>query len=358
MMDCTVILLAGGSGTRLWPLSRRVKPKQVIALDGDESLLQVTAKRLLRHIDPARVVTMTHQDQASLVLEHLGHVAPDLCSHVLSEPVAKNTLPAIAWAVAKIHQDDPDAVVGVFPSDHLIADEREFTEAFNLSVEVAKRGYVTLFGITADSPSVEYGYIQAKSDVAGFDSGRVKAVNRFVEKPDAETAKRYLSEGGYYWNSGMFVFKAAVFLSLLQKYQPQIYGIALQLAQTGSCAGDIKLYEQFPSISIDYGLMEHVNNAVVIPVSMGWSDLGGWGAVYRYLDKDIKGNVTKGETLVVDSDRSIIWNDQEGEMIVAYGIKDLVIVRSQGVTLVCPRDKVAEIGGLTKRVAQRAERLV
>lgn len=212
------VVLSGGAGTRLWPLSRSLKPKQLLALNGDETLLQQTARRLLQRVSPEHLLTVTHEDHKFEVKGQLAEIDPALMQGVLAEPIARNTLPAIAWATNVIYKQDPDAIVGVFPSDHAIGNETAFLAAWEAAEEAAAGGYLSLIGITPTGPATGFGYIKPGVALSRDRFLKVKKVERFIEKPNSETAARFVREG-YLWNGGMFIFHASAFMQMLSRHQ-------------------------------------------------------------------------------------------------------------------------------------------
>ena len=271
-MSAYAVILCGGSGTRLWPLSRTMQPKQLLALNGTQTLLQQTAKRLLEHVTADRLFTVTHEDHKFQVKGQLADLALDAVSNVLAEPMARNTLPAIAWAAYQIYQREPGAIIGVFASDHAIDNEPAFLQAWQAAEQVAQQGYLVLLGIKPHEPATGYGYI--KPGLNRILSGLMPAyeVERFVEKPDLPRAQEFLQQG-FLWNSGMFVFKANVFMEMLATYQPEIDKLVRALkAETLA-----EQYADFPNLSMDYGLAEKAEKVAVVPVDMAWSDFGQLG---------------------------------------------------------------------------------
>jgi mannose-1-phosphate guanylyltransferase/mannose-6-phosphate isomerase len=325
------VILCGGSGTRLWPLSRSLRPKQLLALNGERTLLQQTAARLLKRVPASHLVTVTHQDHKFEVKGQLADLSPNSVPSVLAEPVARNTLPAIAWAAHQVAKDDPDAIIGVFPSDHAIGDEEAFLNAWKRAEETASQGYLTLIGLTPTEPAAGYGYIQP----GRFLLSGARAVTRFVEKPDVERAAQFVQEG-YLWNGGMFVFRASDFLSLLQQLQPEIYTAISSIDDAPDEA-----YQVMPSLSMDYGIAEKTEKVAVVPVEMGWSDLGSWDSIYQHQSKEEADNVWHGDVLAMDTHGSLLWTTHG--LLATLGVNNLAIIQTADATLVCDRSRAEEI---------------
>jgi mannose-1-phosphate guanylyltransferase/mannose-6-phosphate isomerase len=343
------IILCGGSGTRLWPLSRTLRPKQLLALNGEQTLLQQTATRLLAHVDASNLFTVTHEDHKFEVKGQLAEIAPDSIQNVLAEPCARNTLPAIAWATYQIYLENPDAIIGVFASDHAIDDQTTFLQAWQAAEVVAQDDYLVLLGIKPHEPATGFGYIKPTAKALKNGEMPVYVVDKFVEKPDLAKAQQFLQEG-YLWNSGMFVFKASAFMHMLAHYQPaidqQIRGLqADNLAQQ---------YANFPNLSMDYGLAEKAEKVAVVPVNMAWSDLGSWDSIYAKNQKDANGNVLHGEVYSDDTQNSLVWSTKG--VVATLGLKNIAVIQTADATLVCDRSRSEDIKNLVAQVkAKRPE---
>lgn len=345
------VVLAGGSGTRLWPLSRATMPKQLLALNGERSLMQQTVQRVKPLLGGPRLLMVTHADHRFEVAGQLHALDPALAGNVLAEPVGRNTLPAIAWATARIAKTSPDALIGVFSSDHAVADQAAFEAAWVEAEAAADQGYIALFGMQPTEPATGYGYIQSGAPLSASaeKSPRAHRVSRFVEKPDVETAKRFLAEGNYFWNGGMFVFRADVFLGLLEQHQPAIHA-ALERLSDCEHEAPPELYSALPDISIDYGILEKTDRVAVVPVSMGWNDLGSWEALYQQREKDAAGNMVQGTVISVDSRNNLLWSDHG--VVATLGLHDIAVVQTRDATLVCPRSATANLKDLVAKVKE------
>ena len=342
------VILCGGSGTRLWPLSRTLRPKQLLALNGEQTLLQQTALRLSHHIDPSNLYTVTHEDHKFEVKGQLAEVAPSTVANVLAEPCARNTLPAIAWAVSHIQAKDKDAIIGVFASDHAIDDEAAFIDAWETAEKIATDDYLVLLGIEPDSPATGYGYIRPGKQITGGNKP-VFEVAQFVEKPVVKIAKQYIADG-YLWNSGMFVFKASIFMQMFEQYQPEM---AQQLSVM-TAESFAETYANFPNISMDVGLAEKAEKIAVVPVDMAWSDLGSWDSIYQKHDKDADNNVMHGKVFALDTTNSLLWS--QSSMLATAGLDNVVVVQTADATLICDRSRTEEIKSLVAQVkAHNAE---
>ncbi|MFZ5657620.1 MAG: mannose-1-phosphate guanylyltransferase/mannose-6-phosphate isomerase [Pseudomonadota bacterium] len=354
------VVLSGGSGTRLWPLSRQNQPKQFLALMGDHSLYQETVLRASRLPDAAPPVTVCAGDHRFMVGEQLQAVGI-ASGGILLEPAARNTAPAIALAALHLVARDPDGLMLVLPADHLIEDEAAFRQAVGHAVGLAADGWLVTFGIRPDYAETGYGYILGGAplrDGAGF------AVERFVEKPDRPTAESYLAHGGYSWNSGMFLFRASRYIEELERHAPAIAQAARQAY--GDARRDLDFvridaagFAASPSDSIDYAVMEKTDRAAVVPVSCGWSDIGSWSALWSVAERDADDNRIDGDVIAVDSRRNLV-RAADRRMIATLGVEDLVIVDTPDATLVARKERVQDVKVLVDRLkaAGRTEHLV
>ena len=342
------VLLSGGSGTRLWPLSREAYPKQFLPLAGDDTMLQATWLRVAP-IAGAPPIVVANEEHRFLVAEQLRQAGAPTPS-ILLEPVGRNTAPAIAAAALQATIDGADPLLLVLPSDHVIAHADAFRDAVRVASAAAEQGALVTFGIVPTAPETGFGYIQsAAADVAG-----VRKVARFVEKPDAATAQSYLASGGYYWNSGMFLFRASRYLQELGRFRPDVLAATRQALERVKHDGDfIRLDKDAlaacPADSIDYAVMERTDAAAVLPVDIGWSDLGSWSALWDVATRDADGNATLGDVIAVDSRNSYV----HGRRLVALvGVDDLVVVDTDDAVLVARKDRVQDVKEVVARLKQ------
>lgn len=341
------IILCGGSGTRLWPLSRSLKPKHLLALNGDSTLLQQTALRVSQKVTASHIITVTHESHRFEVKGQLAEIIPDAMAGVMAEPIAKNTLAAIAIAVRRIHDEDPSAIIGVFASDHAIDDEKAFIAAWNAAEIAAENGYLTLLGIKPTEAATGYGYIKPGASLhLGVAHLDIVAVTSFVEKPDRDSAERYIKEG-YLWNSGMFVFRADVFMEELACHQHDISEVVLDITD----ANITSQYEKLPNLSMDHGLLELCSKVAVVPVDMAWSDLGNWESIYQRHAKDDNHNVTHGEVVATDTQGSLLWS--ETGILATLGVNNLVVLQTADATLICDRNRTEELKLVVDQVKSR-----
>jgi mannose-1-phosphate guanylyltransferase/mannose-6-phosphate isomerase len=342
------VLLSGGSGTRLWPLSREAYPKQFLALAGDDTMLQATWSRVAGIADLPPIV-VANEEHRFLVAEQLRQIGAPTPAIIL-EPVGRNTAPAIAAAALQAMADHDDPLLLVLPSDHVVRDATAFAKAVRVATPAAENGSLVTFGIVPTTPETGFGYIEAEGP-GGIVDG-VRRVARFVEKPDAATALNYLATGGYYWNSGMFLFRASRYLEELQRHRPDILAATRSAFETAQRDGDfIRLdrdaFAACPADSIDYAVMEKTNAAMVLPVDIGWSDLGSWAALWDVATRDANGNATLGDVIAIDSRNSYV---HARRLVALVGVDDLVVVETDDAVLVARKDRVQQVKDVVARL--------
>ena len=343
MARLQAVLLSGGSGTRLWPLSREAYPKQFLPLAGEDSMLQATWLRVAPIAPSAPPIVIANEEHRFLVAEQLRLVGVSNPAIVL-EPVGRNTAPAIAAAALQAMAAGDDPLLLVLPSDHVVRDAEAFRAAVRAASPAAERGALVTFGIVPTAPETGFGYIQAEAGQAAPGEG-VRKVLRFVEKPDAGTARRYLEEGGYYWNSGMFLFRASRYLDELRKFRPDILEATTRAFEAAKRDGDfVRLdrdaFAACPSDSIDYAVMEKTGDACVLPVDIGWNDVGSWSALWDVSEQDDAGNAHHGDVIAVDSRDSYAYARR---LVALVGVDNLVVVETDDAVLVARKDRVQQV---------------
>jgi len=336
--------MAGGSGTRLWPLSRSKHPKQFLTLHGDRTMLQSTMERLAG-LNIESSITICNEEHRFLVAEQLREIG--CLGSIILEPVGRNTAPAIALAALSA-KDDP--LLLVLAADHVIQDEKSFIKTVSESIPLAEAGKLVTFGIVPTEAHTGYGYVQGGEEHGvGFD------VNRFVEKPNLEEAQNYLFSGDYFWNSGIFLFRASRYLTELNKFRPDILGICKKAIISKKQDSDFTrideiTFEACPSESIDYAVMEKTNDAVVVPINAGWSDIGSWESLWSISEKDENGNASEGDVLMHDTNNSFIRTDQQ--LVSTLGVDNLVVIATKDVVMVASQDRVQDIKLITSRLQE------
>lgn len=337
------IILAGGSGTRLWPLSRKNYPKQFLKLNGDKSLLQCTAERLLKIVSKEDIIVMTND-------EYKYHVKSDLAwiENVILEPACRNTAPAIAlgvkYCIEKLRCKE-DEVVFVSPSDHIINPVDRFAQCISQSKIIAEDGYIVTFGIKPVRPETGYGYIKVRGLKSESGSCNFFKVDKFVEKPDAKTAIRYVNEGNYYWNSGMFAFSIGTIIKEFKRHNPAIIKMLDK-----SYDELLQDYKRMPEISIDYAVMEKSDKVITVPLDIYWNDIGSWDSLYDVLDKDENGNVTKGDVLTIDTKQTLIIGNKR--QISTIGLEDFLIVETDDAILVAKKGETQKVKDIVNKLKE------
>ena len=345
------VILSGGSGTRLWPLSRAALPKQLLPLVTERSMLQDTVLRLNGLPDVGTPMVVCGNEHRFLVAEQMQEIGVDKPA-LLLEPIGRNTAPAVAIAALALMEFETDGAMLVLPADHLIANVAAFHQAIRHAVKAAEQGLLVTFGIQPDAPETGYGYIRRGNALDGLEGAC--RVGAFVEKPDRATAEDYLKRGDYYWNSGMFVFKAARYLEELGRLRPDILSAARAAWENRKtdldfCRLDAGAFESCPSESIDYAVMEKTADAAVIPVDIGWSDVGSWSSLWQTAGgRDAQGNIVRGDVMLQEVGNSYVR--AESRMVAAIGVSDLVIVETPDAVLVAHKDQAQQVKQIVERL--------
>jgi mannose-1-phosphate guanylyltransferase len=356
VMAIHALILAGGSGTRFWPASRKQRPKQLLKLGPTEgTLLEAAVLRLGAYCSAENTVIATGKHLLAATRQLLPHV-PE--ASLLGEPYAKNTAPCIGWGVELIARQDPQAIVIVVPSDQYIADVPGYEKALACAIEAARAGEIVTLGIKPTRPETGYGYIE----VGGELSGGVFRAKRFVEKPNLETAGRYVQAGTFFWNAGMFIFRADVMLAEFQKSMPELYQGLLQVRAAAAESPEVeaaaveRLFAKTESISIDYGIMEKCERVAVVPADVGWSDLGSYQVAWELAERDAAGNVLPPHALQVDSQGNLVLdlrhNVPSQRTIALVGVKDMCVIQTDDALLVIPRERCQDVRDIVELLKQ------
>ncbi len=339
------VLLAGGTGSRLWPVSRELYPKQLVKFIGNDSLVQSTIKRLPHSFNRDNIRIVCGREHFYEIARHLELVGLQTDGKIISEPCGRNTAPAILLSLFSIIREDADAIVCVFPADHVIKDLNKFHEMVKSSIILANKGHIVTFGIRPNYPETGYGYIEGDVDI----SNGARILKRFVEKPDFKTAKKYVAAGNFFWNSGMFTFSAEVILDEFQRFQPELY-------KQMSCLYSkevIKIddYEQLPNISLDYAIMEKTEKGVVLPSDFGWSDIGSWKSLYDFIPKDEQNNVIDGDVLTKDTENCFIMGHER--LIATNYLKNLAIIETPDAVFVSDLENSRDVKEIVIKLKEK-----
>lgn len=352
------LILAGGAGTRFWPASRSLRPKQLLPLVGHDPLILQTAHRVLPLVgwEHLHVATGKH------LVEQTAAVLPELrLRNTLVEPAPRNTAPCIGWAAARIARTDPDAVVMVLPSDHHVKDGPGFVRAIEKAVEKAASGVITTIGIKPTHPETGFGYIEVDEETAGQDVCRAK---RFVEKPNRARAEEFVAGGRHLWNAGMFFFRVRDMLAAIRRHLPALAegldAIDAAARQGEEDAAITRLFPSLPSISIDHGVMDHLAEFAVVPGDFGWSDVGSFQSAWELADKDDRGNVAPAHAVLIDAQRNLVMDlcadtTSTGRVIALVGVQDLVVVDTGDALLVVPRERAQDVKDVVAALKARGE---
>lgn len=344
------VILAGGSGTRFWPLSRERFPKQLLQISGGGTLIQQTVRRVLKSVPPSRICVVTNPVQAESLQLQLEDVRGDIVRNFILEPIGRNTAPAIGFAALCLSRRDPHAVMLTLPADHIIPNVAKFTQAVSFGVTLAEAGHLVTFGIRPTRAETGYGYIQpAVRKPLGTQKGLTGyKVTRFIEKPTLAKAQEYVRQGKFLWNSGIFLWKVETVLEALSQHEPALFRGLSKVEDMLYAHKDehsiLRQYKKLKAVSIDHGIMEQSAKAAVIPVSFPWSDVGSWASLNEVSPVDKQGNVRTGNVIGVDCHNSILYGGQR--LIAAIGLSDMVVVDTPDATLVCPKSRSQEVKDL------------
>ncbi|MDF1592195.1 MAG: mannose-1-phosphate guanylyltransferase/mannose-6-phosphate isomerase [Desulfobacterales bacterium] len=343
------VLLAGGSGTRLWPVSRELFPKQLVSFFGTDSLVQATIKRLSPLLETEKVRIVCGAEHYYEIARHMEDIGVTAAGKIIREPVGRNTAPAILLAVLTILKEEKDAVVCVFPADHVIKDIDRFHRKLEAAIELAHSGHIITFGIQPNFPETGYGYIEGADRVSPDALG----IKRFVEKPDKTTARKYIEAGNFFWNSGMFAFKASVIVEEYNKFQPALLS-RLEGIVSGLAPVTLEDYQQLPNISFDHAIMESTQKGVVLPSDFGWSDIGSWKSLYDFLPKDTQHNVTAGDVIVKDTQNCFIMGHER--LIATNHLRNMVVVETPDSVFVSDMDRSRDVKEIVTQLKESGRR--
>lgn len=348
------VIMAGGKGERLWPLSVPERPKQFLSLSGSRTMLQETVARVAPLISQKNIYVVTPREFATLVLEQL--YLPE--ENIILEPMGRGTAPCIGLAAVLLEAKDPHSVMVVLPSDHVVKEQERFLRILKLAIEIAaKEDCLVTLGIIPDYPATGYGYIRRGELFAKNNGLEIYRVQSFTEKPDYRTARRFLEEGDYYWNSGMFVWRVDVILGEISRCLPKLYAglikIKKRLGKPELNRVIAEVYEEQESISIDYGVMEKAKNVLVIPAEIGWSDLGDWLALEALFEKNNEGNIIQAQHIGIDTKNSIVFATDKDKLIATIGLENIVIVETKEALLVMEKTRAQEVREIVNKIKQQ-----
>ena len=350
------VIMAGGSGTRFWPLSREKMPKQLLKIGSADTLIQLTVDRVLPLVKREHVFIVTNQGLAVDIGTQLtSRFGGSWERNFILEPEAKNTAPALALSALHLNRIDPDGIMVVLSADHAIRNVEAFRTCITTAARAAERDYLVTLGIKPNRPETGYGYIKAGEPCPEASLNGVSRVERFVEKPDLKTAQGYLQSGQYYWNSGMFVWKVRTFLKEIERHMPSLHEGLEQVRKSIGSGTETEavrsMFAQLQPVSIDYGIMEKTERAAVVPADIGWSDVGSWTALEEVTDKDASGNIIAGNVIDIDSTDSVIYADKR--LVATIGLKDIIVVDTPDATLVCSRDRAQDVKKVVDELKKR-----
>lgn len=352
MATTYALILAGGVGSRLWPRSRQSRPKQLLQLISDRSMLQETVARVVPLVPHERIVVMTNEDYVTAVREQLPDLPPE---NVIGEPAVRGTASAIGYGAMVIAHHDPSAVMFSLHADHHIRDVEGFRHALRAAAQVAREDYLVTLGIEPEYPETGYGYIERDETLGAFEDHLAYRVARFTEKPNAEQARAFIESGRYYWNSGLFTWRVSAILDAFAEHMPDTYEKLQAMAPAIGTAQEkqtlARIWPMLESQTIDYGIMERAERVAVVPADFGWSDVGTWNALYNLLDTDGDENVVTGNHIGLDTRGTYIYSD--GRLIATIGIEDLIVVDTGDAVLVCSRDRAQDVKAIVDQLKQQ-----
>ncbi len=348
------LIMAGGSGTRLWPRSRTAQPKQFIDLLGTSTMLQEAYDRLLPLIPQERILVATNRDQVEFAVSQLPALPP---ANILAEPVGRDTSAAIGYAAITLRRRDPNAIMAVVTADHLIKNQDVFRDVLVAAAEIATDGWLVTIGIDPTYPETGYGYVERGRELPPVNGRAVYRVARFVEKPNRERAEEYVRRGTFSWNSGMFVWRVDRILEEIGLHLPELRNGLEEIAASFGTPEEedtlARLWPHLPKRSIDFGVMEQASRVAVLPADIGWSDVGSWSAVFDVSPRDANGNVVVGNILAIETTGSLIYSPDR--MIATVGVEDLIVVDAGDVLLICPRSRSQDVKRIVAMLQERGE---
>ena len=354
------VILAGGIGSRFWPLSRDLEPKQFLNICSTRPMVDETANRISSLIKKENIYIATNKLHVKKIKNCLRNFNIPL-KNVLSEPESKNTLAPIAFLSSRINKIDPDAVIVILPCDHIIKQKDKFLKLLKRALDIAKQGYIVTLGVHPKRPETGYGYIKIKSKISAIKIGgfakkfgekiqnpKIYKVDKYIEKPGLVRAKGFIKDKRYYWNSGIFIFRADVILDEIKKFMPNVHKTIADIKNKK----DLKrLWHKLPSLSVDYAIMEKTKRMALLPADYGWLDIGSWQAIEEILKKDKYGNIFRGNCISIENKNTLIWSDKR--LVAALGLKDIIIVNTKDALLVCSKDKTQDVKKVVQILKQR-----
>jgi mannose-1-phosphate guanylyltransferase len=355
-MDVRAVIIAGGIGTRFWPLSRKKNPKQFLPIISAQTMIEETVNRLLPFVSPSHIYTIANRAQTQIIQRLLPSIPDD---NLLVEPMGKNTAPSLLLATAAAYLENPEAAVVALPADHLITDTDRFLKKLEAGAQAVLDGdHLVTLGIPPSYPATGYGYIQfSRSDSVDISQETFYLVERFKEKPRFEQAKDFIDEGNNFWNSGMFIWQAQVFPKKLEEYASDLYPFwekTIEALKSGNESMLLAVFEEIPSISIDYALMEKAHPVWMCVGDFGWSDVGAWSSLTDIWTKDSQGNTLRGENIVIDSENCLLYSPDKLTALV--GVRDLIVVETEDALLICRKDVDQKVKDIVQTLKKKGKK--